>query len=113
MTDSREAVALDALRELGLERLTVWHLRCLESMLSGVAKDVDVTPSVRWMVQHRLWGDLSAGPDIMHAEALEEDRARKLVVAAMSRSERLVTDALKLGQSLAGTSEEDLRTRLR
>lgn len=37
----------------------------------------------------------------------------KLIVEAMKRSEHLVKDALKLGQSLVGTSNEDLRIRLR
>jgi hypothetical protein len=68
-----EAVASDALQELGLERLTLWHLRCVEAFLRAMP-DHHVGPG------ERLLNDLRSGPDRIWADAKHEDSMRRVVV---------------------------------
>lgn len=42
-TSDRFEVLSDALKECGFERVTVWHLKCLESMLTGSGENFAIS----------------------------------------------------------------------
>ena len=71
-----ESVAIDALRELGLERLTLWHLRCVEAFLAAMP-DHHVGPG------ERLLEDLRSGPERLHADAQWEDAQRTVYCSGL------------------------------
>ena len=49
-----EAVALDALRELGLNHLTAWHLRAVDAWAEACALDKDpIERAAHYSVDHR------------------------------------------------------------
>lgn len=56
--------------------------------------------------------EADAVPKLPASNPTPEDLSKK-ISEAMKRSERLVEEALKLGRSLVGAADEDLRIRLR
>ena len=68
----RDAVALDALRELGLERLTVWHLRCVDAYVANASRN----PTSPGYAFDRLFSDVRHDLDRLHGDALREDAER-------------------------------------
>jgi len=56
--------------------------------------------------------EADTAPKPQASEPTPEDLSKK-ISEAMKRSERLVKEALKLGRSLVGPADEDLRIRLR
>lgn len=80
---TEERIALDSLRQLGFERVTLWHLRCVEAYLAqhngatAVATDEDAID--RMFQFHRLTNDLSLkSVDDAHFEALTGDEENPL-----------------------------------
>lgn len=69
-----DAVLSDALREAGYERLTPWHLRCVEAYLA----QQETLETVHWqdrydLIHERLGYDIANTLDELHLKAQWDD----------------------------------------
>lgn len=78
-----ELVLADALRSAGFERVSVWHVRCIEAWAAAVKATIGrETPrfargEVQKLIETRLRSDLYAGClDLLHNEARWENAHR-------------------------------------
>lgn len=103
-----ELVLEDALRAVGLERVTVWHLRCVERWLEMEAlRRLDLAhgrPSSAGYAESRLRSDLYAGSlDATRAEAELED-VRRMASASLRHRFNRWADAGEPGCSCSACS---------